>query len=183
MGNVQFEKYQNRLSKKNKIGRLLWRVSYVFLFRPFSLPAFNKWRLFVLRQFGAKIGYGCKVHASAIIWAPWNLELGKRTAIGPGAECYNPGKIILGNKVTISQYAYLCAASHDFTKPEHPLITKPIIVEDYAWVAAGAFVAMGVTIGEGAIAGARSCVFKDIEPWNIVGGNPAKVIKKRVMEN
>lgn len=177
------DKYHNALSFNNKLGRLLWRFCYLLLFRPFSLPLFNRWRLFLLRLFGAKIGSGSKIHASAIIWAPWNLEVGQFTAIGPNAECYNPGKIVLGNKVTISQHAYLCAASHDFTKKEHPLITGPIIVEDRAWVAAGAFVAMGLKIGEGAIVGARACAFKDVEPWSIVGGNPARFIKKRIIED
>ena len=178
-----YDKYINRLSYRNRVGRLLWRVCYAICFRPFGMPFFKRWRIFILRLFGAKIGDGANVYASAIIWAPWNLEMGQLTAIGPGAECYNPGKIKLGNKVTISQYAYLCAASHDFTKRQHPLITKPIIVEDHVWVAAGAFVSMGVTIGEGAIVGARSCVFKDVAPWDVVGGNPAKFIKKRVLED
>jgi putative colanic acid biosynthesis acetyltransferase WcaF len=116
-----------------------------------------------------------------MIWAPWNLEVGQRTAIGPKANCYNPGKIILGNKVILSQNSHLCAASHDYTKRENPLIIKPIIVGDYAWVAADAFVGFGVNIGDGAVVGARACVFKDVEPWTVVGGNPAKLIKKRYL--
>jgi putative colanic acid biosynthesis acetyltransferase WcaF len=60
-----------------------------------------------------------------------------------------------------------------------PLITAPITVENYAWVAADAFIGMGVTIGEGAVVGARAAVFKNIDPWSVIGGNPAKFIKKR----
>ena len=182
MTQTTFPKYQNRLNFSNKIGRLLWGLTWLFLFRPFGLPIFNAWRLFLLRAFGAKIEAGSIVHASARVWAPWNLEIGQRTAIGPLAECYNPGKIILGNKVTISQRAYLCAASHDYTKKDHPLITKPIVVHDFAWVAADAFVPMGGTIGEGAIVGARAVVNRDVEPWTIVAGNPAKFIKRREMK-
>ena len=177
-----FVKYQNRLSNRNKMGRFLWGIGYLLIFRPFSAPIFHHWRTLVLCLFGAKIGDGSKIHASVKIWAPWNLEVGERTAVGPGAECYNPGKIVLGNKVTVSQGAYLCAASHDYTKKENPLVTKPIVVGDFAWVAADAFVALGVNIGEGAVVGARSCVFKDVEPWTVVGGNPARFIKKRILE-
>lgn len=181
-GEVEFEKYQNHLSLKNKLGRLLWNLAYAIAFRPFALPFFNRWRLFVLRRFGSKIGNGSIVHASALVWAPWNLEIGQRTCVGPHTKLYNPDKIRLGNKVAISQYAYLCTASHDITKQENPLVTAPIMIEDRAWVAADAFVGMGVTIGEGAVVGARAAVFKNIEPWTVVGGNPAKFIKRRVIE-
>ncbi len=174
-----YEKYQSHLTTKNKLGRLLWNIIHLFLFRPFTLPVFNPWRLIMLRTFGAQIGSGCKIHASVKIWAPWNLDVGQRTAIGPYVECYNPGKIIIGNKVTISQRAHLCAASHDYLKKENPLITEPIVIKDHSWVAADSFVAMGVTIGEGAVVGARAVVTKNVAPWTVVAGNPAKLIKRR----
>ena len=63
------------------------------------------------------------------------------------------------------------------------MITAPILIEDQAWIAADAFVGMGVTIGQGAVVGARAAVFKNVEPWMIVGGNPAKPIKKRVIND
>ena len=154
---------------------------YLILFRPFTLPIFNKWRLLLLRIFGAQIGSGSKIHASVKIWAPWNLQVGYRTVIGPYAVCYNPGKIIIGNKVTVSQRAHLCAASHDYMKKENPLVTEPIIIQDYTWVAADSFVSMGVTIGEGAVVGARAVVTKDVAPWSVVAGNPAIKIKDRVL--
>jgi len=141
------------------------------------------WRLFLLRMFGAQIGSGCKIHSSVRVWAPWNLKVGQRTAIGPYVECYNPGKIIIGNKVTISQRAHLCSASHDYTKKENPLITRQIIIQDHSWVAADAFVAMDVTIGEWAVVGARAVVIKDVKPHAIVVGNPAIMIKERVMSD
>ena len=133
-------------------------------------------------MFGAKIGKGSKINASVKIWAPWNLEIGEYTAIGAGANCYNPGKIVLGSKVVISQSAYLCTASHDITNPRNPLITTSINIYSFAWVAAEAFVGMGVIIGEGAVVGARAAVFKNVEPWTVVGGNPAKFIKKRIIK-
>lgn len=177
-----YEKYQDALSKSNKLHRLLWSVCCALLFRPFGLPVFKNWRNSILRLFGAKIGKGSIVHSSAKIWAPWNLEMGIRTAIGPYAIIYNPDRIRLGNKVAVSQYAHLCSASHDITKAKNPLTTKPIIIQDRAWVAADAFVGMGVTVGEGAVVGARSAVFKDVEPWTVVGGNPAKFIKRRIIK-
>lgn len=176
-----FEKYIDNYTLWDKLQRLAWNVCWALLFRPFGLPIFKGWRSFVLRCWGAKIGKGSLVHASATIWAPWNLELGQRTCIGPHTIIYSADKIILGNKVAISQYAYLCTASHDFNDPHHRLITAPIRVEDYAWVAAEAYVGMGVTVGEGAVVGARASVYKSVEPWTVVGGNPARFLKKRVI--
>jgi putative colanic acid biosynthesis acetyltransferase WcaF len=90
---------------------------------------------------------------------------------------------VIGNQVTISQRTYLCTASHDISLASHPQIEKPIVIENRAWVAAEAFVGPGVTIGEGAVVGARGCVFKDVEPWTVVGGNPARFIKKRTIKD
>ena len=74
------------------------------------------------------------------------------------------------------------SASHDVTSPLNPLITAPIVIEDQAWIGAKAYIGMGVTIGQGAVVGATASVYKDVEPWTIVGGNPAKFIKKRIVK-
>ena len=178
-----YKKYIDNYTFGNRVKRLAWTICYAVLFRPFGLPYFKRWRSFLLRCWGAKIGKGSIVHSSARIWAPWNLELGILTCIGPHTRIYNPGKIKLGNKVTVSQYSYLCTATHDYETKANTLYWKPIEIHDYAWIAADAFVVMGVTIGEGAVVGARAVVFKNVEPWMVVGGNPAKSIKKRVMKD
>jgi putative colanic acid biosynthesis acetyltransferase WcaF len=129
--------------------------------------------------FGAKVHPKAGVYASVKIWAPWNLEMHRNAWLGPHVICYNMDKIILKEDVTVSQYAYLCAASHDIDSPDHTLITSPIVIEKKAWIGAKAFVMMGVCIGQGAVVGANASVYKDVAPWTVVGGNPAKFIKKR----
>ena len=104
------------------------------------------------------------------------------SCIGPNTPIYNKDKIIIGEHCVISQNAYLCTASHNINDLNHTLITAPIILRNRVWIASDAFVGMGVTIGEGAVVGARGCVFKDVEPWTVVGGNPAKFIKKRIIK-
>ncbi|MEJ8764189.1 putative colanic acid biosynthesis acetyltransferase [Phocaeicola sp. HCN-40430] len=179
---MEFEKYIDNYTIKEKLHRMFWNIfSYIF-FKPFNLPIFKKWRILMLKLWGSKIGKGSVVHSSAKIWAPWNLEMGQRTCIGPHTIIYNPGKIILGNKVTISQYSYLCTATHNYESKLHTLYWKEIKINDYAWVAARAFVGPGVTIGEGAIVGATASVYKDVEAWTVVGGNPAQFIKKRILK-
>lgn len=103
------------------------------------------------------------------------------SCLGPDVECYNVDLIHLKANATVSQGAYLCTASHDITNHLHPLITAPIIIEDQAWVAARAYIGMGVTVGQGAVVGATASVYKDVDPWTVVGGNPAKFIKQRVV--
>ncbi len=166
-------------SLSNKLLRALWKLSYLIFFRPFTLEVFRKWRNIVLRVFGAVIGKNSNVRATVKIWAPWNLEIGDFSSVGPSIDIYNQGKIKIGNRTIISQKSYLCASTHDHNLPNFPLLTKPIIIGDQVWVAADAFIGPGVTIRDGAVIGARAAVFKNVDPWTIVGGNPAEFIKKR----
>lgn len=163
----------------NKFARILWGVFYWFTFRPFGLEIFRPWRSFVIRVFGATIGENSNVRASVKIWAPWNLEIGSSVSIGPEVILYNQGKIRIGDETIISQKTYLCASSHDFRHENFPLILKPIIIGKQVWIAADAFIGPGATVEDGAVVGARAAVFSRVEPWTIVGGNPANFIKQR----
>jgi putative colanic acid biosynthesis acetyltransferase WcaF len=98
--------------------------------------------------------------------------------MGDFVDCYSVDKIELGQCAIVSQYSYLCAASHPLDDMG-TLIHAPIRIEANAWVAADAFVAMGVTVGEGAVVGARASVFKNVEPWTVVAGNPARFMRHR----
>lgn len=173
----------NRISTINRFKRLLWNIIYLFLFRPFPTKFFRSWRNVLLRLFGAKIHSKAGVYSSATIWAPWNLVLEENAWIGPNVNCYNVDKIIMKKNATVSQGTHLCTASHDVFSIGHELITAPILIESDSWVAVDAYVHKGVIIGEGAVVGANACVYKNVEPWTIVGGNPAKFIKKRIFEN
>ena len=161
--------------------RIIWSVASMF-FRYSPRTAFA-YRIYILRMFGAKIGKQVHVYSTARIAFPWNLEVDDWSALGENTLIYSVGKIVIGKKVTISQNAHLCAATHDFTNISLPIVTQQITIHDQVWVAADAFIAPGIIIGEGAIIGARSAVFKNVEPWAIVGGNPAKFIKKRIIKN
>lgn len=176
---VRENEYQSKLSKRDMLLRALWNLSCFILFKPFGTKIFRPWRNFVLRLFGAKIHKRAGVYSSAKIYEPWNLVMGDNAWIGPNTRIYNVAKIELGNNVTVSQYSYLCTASHDYNKKSFNLVTAPIVLKDDVWIAADAFVGMGVTIGEGAVVGARSSVYRDVEPWSVVGGNPARVLGYR----
>ncbi len=152
----------------------LWQVCWCRL--PFL-------RMLILRLFGAKVALRVRMAHSVQITRPWDLEIGECCTIGPRAHLYNLGGLTIGEQTLISQDAYICGGTHDHTDPTYPLIRKRIVIGRYVWIAAGAFIYPGVTIGEGAVVAARAVVVKDVEPWTVVAGNPAKVIKRRVMQN
>jgi putative colanic acid biosynthesis acetyltransferase WcaF len=139
-------------------------------------------RIGLLRLFGADIGRGCFIASGARIWVPWNLRLGDFSWIGDGADIYNLAPISIGPNAVVSQRAYLCSASHDYTRPDFPLYSKPITVGPSAWVASQAFIAPGVNVGDGAVVGACSVVTKDVPAWTVCAGNPAKFIKIRTLD-
>jgi putative colanic acid biosynthesis acetyltransferase WcaF len=91
-------------------------------------------------------------------------------------------RVVIGPHATISQYSYLCTASHNINDPHMRLVTAPIFIGAGTWVCAGAFIGPGVNIGEGAVAAARAVIVKNVEPWTVVGGNPARFIKTRRLE-
>lgn len=169
-------------STRNKLARVLWGVVWVLFYRPSPKPC-HFWRRFLLRIFGARIAPNAYPHASAKIWAPWNLEMGDFSCLSHHVDCYCVAKIKIGAHATVSQYSYLCTASHDIEAPDMPLVTAPITIGDGAWITADVFVGPGVSIGEGAVVGVRSTVLKDVEPWAVVAGNPVRFIKHRNLKS
>jgi putative colanic acid biosynthesis acetyltransferase WcaF len=165
-------------SLRNKICRVLWKAVWLFLFRP-TPRSFHAWRCMLLRTFGARLGEAVHPYPSARIWAPWNLEMGNHSCLSEDVDCYCVDKIRIGPHATVSQYSFLCTASHDYKDPAMPLVTAPITIGERAWIAADVFVAPGVTIGDGAVVTARSSVFSDVDSWTVAAGNPAKSVKKR----
>lgn len=168
-----------------KLRRTIWIVASFFLFKPFVTNLFSGWRRLVLRMFGAKIARGANVYPSVKIWAPWNMIVDEDVCIGPNVTCYNLAPIRFGARSVVSQEAYLCTAGHktgSINTATAGLVIASISIEKDAWIGTRAFIGMGVEVGQGAIVGATASVYKDVAPWTVVGGNPAKVLKIRVME-
>ncbi len=172
------ELHRLELDKSNKARRLLWSTVWLLLFRPSPVLA-HGWRRMLLRMFGANISSSAVPYPSARIWAPWNLRMEKGSCLSHFVDCYCVEKVVLEERATVSQYSFLCTASHDYSRLEMPLVAAPIYIGRDAWVTADVYIGPGVVVGEGAIIGACSAVFRDVAPWTIVGGNPARVLKLR----
>lgn len=172
--------FENWLSMGNKFGRAAWTLVYLTLFFPAYFRFFWPWRRFLLRVFGASVHTKSHVYSSVKIWAPWNLSIGEHSCLASGVNVYNTGQVKIGKYTTISQGAYLCPGSHDISDPKFPMICSDMHIGDRVWIATEAFIGgMGVHIGDGAVVGARAVVTKDVEPWTVVVGNPARPVKKR----
>ena len=141
------------------------------------------WRRMLLRFFGARIGEGAKIMPSTKIWAPWNLTMGEEACLSHDVDCYCVAPVSIGAHATVSQYSFLCTATHDVQDPHMRLVTAPIVIGDGAWVAADVFVSPGIIIGEGAVVGVRSNVFMNLEPWKIYAGTPARFIRDREIKS
>jgi putative colanic acid biosynthesis acetyltransferase WcaF len=171
---------RSTFSLSHRLGRAAWGVVWA-VFGRLSPRPMHPWRVLLLRAFGARVPWTARVFPSARVWAPWNLEMGAYAMLGDGVDCYCVGRVVIGAHSVVSQYSYLCGATHDHEMPTRPLVKGDIVIGAQAWIAADVFVGPGVTIGEGVVVGARSSVFGDLPAWTVCAGTPARVLKARVL--
>jgi putative colanic acid biosynthesis acetyltransferase WcaF len=162
----------------DRLLRLLWEFSW-FVFCGWTPKPCNPWRLFWLRLFDAKIDGTPFVHQRARIAIPWHLTLRDRACLGDRANAYSLGQIEIGARATVAQEVYLSTGTHDFSRPEIPLVTAKITIGEDAFVGARAFVMPGVTIGARSVIGACSVVTKDVPADAVAAGNPCRVLGSR----
>lgn len=167
-------------SFRDKAFRALWML----MGRPLFRLSFHNWyayRRALLRRFGAIVGRRAMIRPTAHIEIPWNLDIGEDATVGDHAILYSLGRITIGDRAIISQYAHLCAGTHDYTDHTFKLLRTPITIGDDCWVGTDAFIGPGVTVGNLTVVGARSSAYKDLPPGKVCVGNPAKPIKDRVL--
>jgi len=163
---------------RNRITVQLWWLVQATVFR-LSPQVFYGWRRFLLRLFGAHVGRGALIRPSAEITYPWKVWIGDHSWIGDGATLYSLSDIRIGPHSVISQRAYLCAGTHDPASITFDILAAPISIGAECWIASDVFVALGVTIGDGTVVGARSTVFHDLPKGMICYGTPARPVRGR----
>jgi putative colanic acid biosynthesis acetyltransferase WcaF len=134
-----------------------------------------------LRQFGARVGRQVIIKPNVHVKYPWHLSVGDHAWIGERSWIDNFVRVDVGAHAVISQGAYLCTGNHDWSDPGMPLVVKPIVVEDGAWIAAFARVGPGVIIGREAVVTLGSVLLADAEASGIYRGNPALKVGDRVV--
>lgn len=163
-------------SRREYTRRFAWELVERFLVAPSPRRAFA-WRNLWYRAFGGSIRGGIRPGVKVV--HPWLLELGQHSVLAEGVVVYNLGRVRIGDHTVVSQGAYLCAGTHDYAKPDLPLIRSPITIGSGVWICAQAFIGPGVTVGDNSVVGARAVVTKDVPPGVVVAGNPARVVKQR----
>jgi putative colanic acid biosynthesis acetyltransferase WcaF len=133
----------------------------------------------LLRLFGADVGQGVIIKPDVKITFPWRLRVGSHTWLGEEAWILNFASVTIGSNVCISQRAFLCTGSHDWSDPKFSFVSRPIVVEDGAWICAGVFVAPGITIGGNTVVTAGSVVNRDLPQGMVCSGNPCVPVKPR----
>lgn len=157
----------------------LWWIVQALLFH--TSPQFMYgWRRWLLKLFGARIGKGVLIRPSVRTTYPWRLEIGDNAWIGDFVELYTLDRITIGSDAVVSQFTKLVTGTHDFEKPTFDMMTKPIVIEPQAWVAANCFVAPGVTVRRGAVVLACSLVLKDVPELMVAAGQPATIRRSRL---
>ncbi len=168
----------HRWAWREKLRRAAWQIVWhtLGLWGP---RRFSRFRVALLRAFGAQVGKSCLICRGVKILMPWNLEIGDFVAIAEGVDIYNFAPVRIGSQSCISQRAWLCTGTHDYRQPAFPLVWRPITIGSSVWIAAEAFLHPGTTVCTGAVVGARSVASGRLAEWTIYAGNPARPIKVR----
>lgn len=161
-----------------KVKARLWKLVWLFLYRP--TPWFmNKYRIFLLNVFGAKVSYKAKLSNSASIEYPWNLTMEDFSSIGEKTWVYCLDKILIEEYACVGQYSKLVTGTHNYMSADFELVLKPIIIGKGAWLTCDVFLLPGVSVGSYSVIGARSLVSKDIPMNSVAHGVPCKVTHNR----
>lgn len=160
--------------------RVLWYFANIlFLMNPLNPISSVKIRL--LRCFGAKIGKGVVIKPSVNIKYPWNLSIGDYTWIGENVWIDNLVQVTIGSNVCVSQGAMLLCGNHNYKKSTFDLMVGKIVLENGCWVGAQSVVCPGVTLHSHAVLGVASVANKNLDAYTIYQGNPAHMVRKRII--
>jgi acetyltransferase-like isoleucine patch superfamily enzyme len=138
----------------------------------------------VLKKLGhnAFIDHGCYFRYPHQISIGDNVSINRKCSIF-GSRFNKNTRIIIGNNVVIAPEVKIFAASHDYHDLDLPDYGEGISISDYVWIGGGAIILPGVNLGKGAVIGAGSVITRDIPDWSVAAGNPARVIKKRILNS
>jgi putative colanic acid biosynthesis acetyltransferase WcaF len=150
----------------------LWFIAQWLLVSSF-LP--GSWhRVLVLRLFGARIGQGVVIKPRFRVKFPWRLDVGDHCWLGEDAWIDNLAQVSIGAHSVVSQSAYLCTGSHDWSRSDFALQCRPIELHEGSWVCARATLAPGTIVGEGTVVGLGAVASGKLLPWSLYRGNPAR---------
>lgn len=181
LSKVRLDEFDNRIGLNRGVSGLkeiLWYLIKTFFFLS-ALPYPSRFKVWLLRMFGAKIGSGVVIKPRVNIHMPWKLVIKSNVWIGEEVFMLNFEKVTIGSNVCISQRAFICGGNHDYRIPSMPYRNGPVTLQDGCWVGASCFIGPGVTIGTDSIITAGSVLTVSAGDNGIFRGNPALRISSR----
>ena len=179
------DKHGRKLTFKETIEKIvvrmqtIWREYGVFwLHMMFKLPSHNLRHFFAMWA-GMKIGKGSTLHTHCRFYNPANIVIGNDSIIGEFSVLDGRDKLIIGNHVDIASQVMIYNSEHDINDKYFSPIIAPVEIDDYVFIGPRVIILPGVKIGKGAIIAAGAVVTKDVPPYAVVGGVPAKIIGER----
>ena len=171
------------ISLKNKLLNAMWYVvnHTFFRFTPSHFNIFRKYRVFLTRLFGAKIDWSVSLDPSAILDYPWNIEMHKKSSLGKNCWVYALDKVYIGEFSCVGKNVFLLGGSHDVNSCTFDQTIGQICIKECCWVATSAIVLPNIEIGKFSVVGAGAVVTKNVEDFSVVGGNPAVLLRKRIL--
>ena len=183
MKNTNLASYDNSWYKPGRVYKIaLWYIVNTVFFKS-ALNPFSAIKIVFLRLFGSKIGRGVVIKPGVNIKYPWKLEIGPYSWIGEDVWIDNLEKVRIGSNVCISQGAMLLTGNHNYKKASFTLLTQSITLEDGVWIGAKSIVCPGVTCKSHSLLTVGSVATKDLNEFTINQGNPAKLIRNRLIDN
>lgn len=174
-------KHTLHVSIWDKLRYALWLlVSNLFFLT--NIPYPNRFKVVLLRLMGAQIGNSCVIKPWVRIKLPWKLRMGDHVWLGELAWIDNISEVVIGNHVCISQNALLLTGNHDYTSISFDLTSKPINIEDGAWICANATIVGGVTVATHSVVGIGQIITKNTEPYQVYMNGSVPLYKKRVIK-
>ena len=161
-------------------------VNYLANYVVNRIPSFTVRHRFYVRVLGVRIGPGAGIHLGCRLWfyGPGQLRrngltIGVRSRINRDCTLDARGSITIGEDVSISPEVFILTASHGVDDPEFRVETRPVVIEDHVWIGTRAVVMPGVRLGRGCVVCAGAVVTRDVAPLDVVGGVPARTIRRR----
>ena len=164
---------------KNHIARYYTSIYWICIRLISFIPSQYLRKLILIYLFNMNLSTKAVLYSGFKIGKASKIEVGTHSVIGHNATLDGRNGIYIGKNVNISSEVMIWTKQHDFNDPHFKIVGDKVLIEDFVWISARVIILPGVTIGEGAIISAGAVITKNVEPFSIMAGVPAKKIGER----
>ncbi|SEB83765.1 maltose O-acetyltransferase [Paramicrobacterium humi] len=159
--------------------RAVWSDLRLRLLAEIGRVPSHRIRRYFYERAGLRIDRTSSIHWRAEFYAPERISIGRHCTLGDSAFLDGRSGLAIGDCVNFGSHVAIYTRQHDVDSPEFAEVGAPVSIGDHAWISSHAIILPGVTVGEGAVVAAGAVVTRDVAPYTLVGGNPARYIRDR----